>query len=171
MPRSNDISLGLVSGVLGGLAAAFAMNEFQSFWMALDKQAKEKAAQSKPATLKAADKASEALAGQSVPEPAQKIASNAVHYLTGAILGGAYGLIAEIAPGITAGAGMAYGGVAWIAMDEVLVPALDLGPRPAETPPKDHLYGVTSHIVFGLTLELVRDVVSDILAPRPLFHR
>lgn len=171
MARSNDLSLGLVSGVIGGLAAAFVMSEFQGFWMALDEEAKAKAESSKPATLKAADKASKAVSGETVPEPAQKLASNAVHYLTGAILGGVYGLIAEIAPGIAAGAGMAYGGAAWVAMDEVLVPALDLGPRPADTPPKDHLYGFTSHLVFGLTLELVRGVAADVLAPRALYYR
>jgi len=165
MPRSGDFSLGLVSGIAGGLAAAFVMSEFQALWMEYDTEAKEKAAQSKPATLKAADKASTALAGAPVPAPAQKAASSGVHYLTGAVLGGLYGAAAAFFPGVTAGAGLVYGGAAWAVMDEAVVPTFGLGPKPTETAPKEHLYGLASHLVFGLVLELTRAAFEDALAP------
>lgn len=165
MRRSGDFSLGLVSGALAGLAASFVMSEFQSLWLEYDEEAKAKLAKSKSATLKAADKVSSTLAGEPVPTSAQKLASNGVHYLTGAVLGGLYGVAAAFFPSITAGAGSVYGGAAWVVMDEVVVPTFGLGPKPTDAAAKDHIYGLSSHMVFGLTLELVRSVVEEALAP------
>ncbi len=166
MARSGDLSLGIVAGAAAGLTAAFVMSEFQSLWGAFDRESQGRG--STPATLKAADKLAEAISGQSVRPEARKAASNTVHYLTGALLGGVYGALAEIFPAVRTGCGAFYGAAAWLVMDEAAVPALALGPSPRETPAKQHLYGLASHVVFGVTLELARAAMADVLEPRGL---
>jgi putative membrane protein len=163
MAGTRDFSKGLVAGVAAGLAASFVMNEFQAVWVAVDADLRQKQAEGAPATEKAADRASMALSGSPVPEPALKKASLAVHYLTGATMGGIYGVLAEFLPGISAGFGSAYGGVLWAAIDETASPALGLSASPFDTGPKDHIYGLASHIAFGWALEAVRLALTEVL--------
>ncbi|MXQ14842.1 DUF1440 domain-containing protein [Microvirga makkahensis] len=92
-----------------------------------------------------------------LPKPRQKeIAGPAVHYAVGAALGGLYGVAAEIAPGVTAGAGLRFGAAVAVALDEGVVPAIGLSGPPWESPSSTHLYALSSHLVFGLTAEIVR---------------
>ena len=163
MAGTRDFSKGLVAGVAAGLAASFVMNEFQAAWSAVDEDMRKKQAEGTPATEKAADRASMALTGEPVPEPARKKASLAVHYLTGAVMGGVYGVLAEFLPGISAGFGSAYGGVLWAAIDETASPALGLSTSPLDNGPKDHIYGLASHIAFGWALEATRLTLTEVL--------
>ena len=165
MAGGRDFPKGVLAGVVAGLAAAFVMNEFQSLWSALTKSEDDGAA---PTTLKAADRVSEALAGEPVPAPARDLAASSAHYLTGAVMGGLYGAAAEYFPGVTKGVGAGYGGAAWLAADEVIVPLLGLAPRPSKTKLMEHAYGFASHAVYGFTLEFVRRTMATVLSPRLL---
>ena len=157
--RGSNIVKGAVAGVAAGLVASFVMNQFQSLWSAMaeagsggdDEQSDEE-----PATTKAADKAAEAVTGEPVPEPLRKYADPAVHYATGAMVGLVYGALAEVFPQVTKGGGAAYGGLVAVGLDEGVVPALGLAPPPTEVPPGKHMYGLSSHVVFGWALEASR---------------
>ena len=165
MAGSRDLPKGIVAGVAAGLAAAFVMNRFQSLWTALAKP-KSDGEGGDPSTLKAADHVSRTLSGQPVPEPARKLASSATHYIVGAVLGGVYGAAAEFFPGVTGGLGVRYGGAAWLAADEMIVPLLGLAPPPTETKLATHAYGFVSHAVFGIALEASRRAMATVLSPR-----
>ncbi len=156
--RRANLARGVIAGVAGGLIASYAMNRFQKAWITLASEGDGKKA--KPATLKVADAVSKAATGKLVPDKAQDAASSAVHYLTGAALGALYGAAAETWPVVAKGAGVAYGTAAWLAVDEGLVPLMGFGPPADEVPAKTHAFGLVSHAVFGMTLDLVRRLAA-----------
>jgi putative membrane protein len=147
--------LGLLAGVAAGLVASAAMAAFQHAAEKLlpgdDKD---------PATVKAADKASEAILDAPVPDEYREQAGQAVHYITGAVLGGIYGVITEYQPDASAGFGSAYGIATSALLDEIAVPAAGLAPGLEDTPLEVHAYGAASHLVYGIVLEGVRWLIA-----------
>ncbi|HEX8570119.1 MAG TPA: DUF1440 domain-containing protein [Caulobacteraceae bacterium] len=160
----SDVLKGALAGAAAGLVASLVMNQFQGLWSKMAEAQsggddEDEGSDEEPATTKAADMAAEIATGEPVPEPLRKFADPVVHYSTGAVVGAVYGALAEMWPGVTKGGGAAYGGLVAIGLDEGVVPALGLGPGPLETPPSTHLYGLSSHVVFGWALEAVRRFV------------
>ena len=116
-----------------------------------------------PATQQAADRMSEAATGAPVPDDNKPVAGQAVHYITGAGLGLAYGLGVEFQPTIAAVRGAAFGLGTAIILDEAAVPAAGVGEPPWRTSPGTHLYSAVAHLVFGVTAEASRRVVRRAL--------
>lgn len=152
---------GAAIGIMAGLAASLAMNGFQSLWSAAsggsgsgDRDGSE------PSTVKAAERVSETVLGQPLPDEAKPTAGEAVHYGFGALLGGLYGAIGEVVPAVRTGFGTGYGAAVALTADELLVPALGLSPGPRQVPWSSHLYGFVSHLVFGLSLEGSRRLIA-----------
>lgn len=148
--------IGLAAGLVAGLAASAAMAAFQSIasGMADDRG-------DDPATVKAADAAARAATGAGVPARKRDAAGQAVHYVTGTLLGGAYGLIAEYLPGTTSGFGTAYGVVTSLALDEGAVPAAGLAPPPTQVGFGTHAYGMLAHLIYGAALEAMRATLVE----------
>jgi len=149
--------LGLLAGVAAGLVASAAMAAVQA---QAKKLLPEEGGDEDPATVKAADKASEALLDAPVPDEYREQAGQAVHFITGAVLGGVYGVITEYKPEASAGFGGAYGIATSALLDEVAVPAAGLAPAPDQTPLAEHAYGAASHLVYGIVLEGVRWLIA-----------
>ncbi len=93
----------------------------------------------------------------------KQLAGTAVHYSLGTGVGGLYGAVAEFAPEVTTGAGLPFGAVFWLVVDEGAVPLLGLAKGPTEYPLSAHVYALASHLVFGLTAEVVRGAVRRAL--------
>ena len=74
-----------------------------------------------------------------------------------------YGAAAEVMPGVTAGSGLAYGAAVWIGADEAFTPLLGLSKRPVEYPVSTHAYALSSHLVYGVTTEVIRRAVRRLL--------
>lgn len=149
--------LGLFAGVAAGLAASVAMAAFQSL---AAKPLGQDQSDEDPATVKAADKLAVATRGTPVPDEYRGSAGQAVHYLTGAALGGLYGVLAEYEPRTAAGFGSVYGLTTSALLDEAAVPAAGLGAAPWDTSLATHAYGVGAHLVYGVVLEGVRSVLG-----------
>lgn len=149
--------LGLLAGVAAGLVASAAMAAVQA---QAKKLLPDEGGDEDPATVKAADKASEAILDAPVPEEYREQAGQAVHYITGAVLGGIYGVITEYKPEASAGFGGAYGIATSALLDEVAVPVAGLAPAPDDTPLATHAYGAASHLVYGIVLEGVRWLIA-----------
>ena len=148
---------GLAAGIAAGLVASLAMNLFQKAWAAtlpLPSSGDD------PATVKAAQRASRAATGKFFGKADKEAAGDAVHYLFGAILGGAYGLVAEYRPEVTTGGGTLFG-LGSAAFDELGVPAAGLSRPPTDVPASTHAYGLASHIVFGAVTEATRKLVRS----------
>ena len=159
MPAANSLAKGAVAGLAAGLAASLAMDLFQRATQSLLPPS-----DAEPATEQAADAVAEAATGAPVPDEDKPMAGQAIHYAFGALLGLSYGVAAELSPQATAGHGGAFGLGAAMLFDEAAVPAAGLSGPPTDTPPAVHLYGLASHLVFGLVAETVRRATRHALA-------
>ena len=176
---------GLAAGLAGGLVASWAMNRFQDVWSRLAaagqestgtpgsrrdvKRDAEQGVHPPPGdtqddtTVRTASAISERLFQHKLTTREKKIGGTAVHYSLGTGVGGLYGATAELAPEVTAAAGLPFGAVFWLVVDEGAVPLLGLSKGPAEYPLATHLYALSSHLVYGLTAEVVRRAVRNAL--------
>jgi putative membrane protein len=93
----------------------------------------------------------------------KEIAGAVVHYAFGVATGGLYGAIAELKPATTTGAGLPFGAAVWLITDEIIVPALGLSKPPTKYALSTHAYSIASHLVYGLTTEIVRREVRRAL--------
>jgi len=182
--RHNDgnILKGVVAGLAGGLLASWTMNQFQAAWMRLiagnDKphgaqslqpsegsqgDQSQDAKEQDDATVKTAKVISRNVFGHELQESEKRTAGAAVHYAFGTATGGLYGALAEVSPPVTAAAGLPFGAAFWLLADEITVPMLGLSKGPTGYPVSTHVYAFTSHLVYGLTTELSRRALRQVL--------
>jgi len=180
--RDGDVLKGLAAGLVAGLVASWTMNLFQAMWskqeVGVEKphgaqgikpyvegqeslQAKEKAPENKvkkddDPTEKVAEAITERVFDRRLKESEKEPAGAVVHYAYGTAAGVLYGALAEVAPVVTAGAGLPFGAIFWLTADEIAVPALGLSKKPTEYPLSTHAYSLCSHLVYALTAEAVR---------------
>lgn len=182
--RNDDANVwkGMVAGLAGGLIASWTMNQFQAAWTRMAEGAeKSHGAQSMQpsdgskgeqggdvqaqddATVETAKVISTKVFGHELQESEKEPAGAAVHYAFGTVTGGLYGALAEVTPQVTAAAGLPFGAAFWLVADEITVPALGLSKGPAEYPASTHAYALASHLVYGVTAELSRRAVRQVL--------
>jgi putative membrane protein len=163
-----DVLKGAAAGLLGGIAATWVMTQFQEKMGELmgdengeqeEGREQEKADDDEPATAKAADAVAGAVLNRSLDEDEKAVGGNVMHYGFGMAMGGLYGALAEVAPQARAFRGAGYGTALWLAADEVAVPALGLADPPTEQPLRTHFYGLAAHLVYGVTAEILRDLI------------
>lgn len=152
-PRRNGLVLGAASGLAAGLAGAVAMTAFQAV---LARARITSGVSGPPSTEKAADRLALATGGHGMPRLRRPAAGETVHNVVGALVGGAYGVAAEVDPRVTRGGGAAFGAVAATVVDETLVPAFRLGAPFWKAPLFSHPYSYLSHVVFGTVTEAAR---------------
>jgi len=162
---TTKIVRGVLTGLVAGIAASFAMDQFQAAAAALSSSddGGDDDDQPEPATQKAADAVAIALVGRAIPDADKALAGQAIHYALGIGLGVAYAVAAEFRPGVTGGYGLGFGIVTATLLDEAAVPATGLGEAPWKSDLSTTLYGYASHLVFGGTAELVRRQVRTTL--------
>lgn len=160
-----ELLRGLAAGLAGGLVASVVMEAFQALASPLLSRLEGESGPggSEPTTVRAAEAVSEDVLGHQLSGGEKEWAGPAVHYATGLALGGAYGVAAVIEPRVTVGAGLPYGAAVAVVLDEALVPAVGLSGPPWASPASTHAYALASHLVFGLTVEVVRRGVHDLL--------
>jgi hypothetical protein len=185
--NENCLWKGLAAGVTGGLVASWVMNQFQAAWskeshgeershgaqsmqqgspqhgVARELQKRGSDQEEDDATIRVAKIVSESVFDHKLAKNEKEVAGAAAHYAMGVTSGGIYGAMAELVPVTTAGAGLPFGAAVWLVADEAVVPALGLSKAPTEYPFSTHAYAFTSHLVYGLTTELVRRVVRRAL--------
>ena len=173
---------GLAAGLIGGLVASWTMNRFQDGWSRLaqgnqmsprgrgplhsrqpESDEQRIVEPEDDTTVKTASAISEGVFDHKLTQREKKIAGTAVHYALGTGVGGLYGAVAEVAPNVTTGAGLPFGAVFWLVVDEGAVPILSLSKGPTQYPLATHVYALASHFVYGVTTELVRRVVLKAL--------
>lgn len=178
--RECNVWKGLAAGVVGGLVASWTMNQFQALWSKLaegeershgaqsmqqghpkqgigrelDEEGKDNA--DDDAAERLANAISVGISGRELTESEKDVAGVVFHYAMGATSGALYGAVAEALPEVTVGAGLPFGAAVWAIADEGIVPAVGLSKSPMEYPLSIHAYAFSSHLVFGLTTELVR---------------
>lgn len=117
-----------------------------------------------PAVL--ADRVATRLGRGPLDTPTKLRVQNVVHYTFGATFGAVYGALAEAFPATTAGAGMAAGAGLYAASHGSALPLLRIQEPPWRLPRAAFAWEFTSHLLFGLALELGRRSASRVLAVR-----
>jgi putative membrane protein len=172
--RQPQVVKGMLAGMIGGLVASWAMNQFQA---ALKKteEAWEKSAHrpkkrgqnsesdSEDSTMKTADRIAEFTLNRHLTKEEKKKAGSVVHYAYGTMIGGFYGAMAEFAPAVTKGNGSAYALAAFVAGDEIAVPKLGFSKPPQQQPVKVHAEALAAHVVYGVTTDTIRRGVRAVL--------
>ncbi len=166
--RDSNPWLGALAGALGGAAASWTMLRFNQAlggtddpranrhrWHATPNDM-DATLSDKPASIKVAQNAAEAIAGIPLDEREKDIGGTLVHYMFGAAMGAIYGAATEWKPRTAALAGLPFGIAVWVAADEIGLPVAGLSKRPSAYPASRHIASFGSHLVFGLTTELVR---------------
>jgi len=162
--EKTNILKGAFAGMVGGLVASFVMNEYQALLTKLSEEKKDPDQDaSEPATVKAGEKISEILFDHRLTEAEKKAADPIVHYAMGGISGMIYGITAEASPRASSAIGLPFGTALWAIADEVMVPALGLSKPSTEYPLSNHAYALSSHLIYGLTTDLVRRGVRKLL--------
>ena len=179
---NGNVLKGLMAGLAGGLVASWTMNQFQAAWTRMaggsekphgaqsmqpsegstGSQAQD-AREQDDATVEVAKAVSEGIFGHELQENEKEPAGAAVHYVFGTATGGLYGALAEVSPQVTAGAGLPFGAAFWLIADEISVPLLGLSKGPTEYPVSTHVYSFASHLVYGVTAELSRRALRQVL--------
>ena len=185
--RDSDVWKGLAAGLVGGLVASVVMNQFQKLCgklMAGEEKSHGAQSLQKGTPQHGAggmlqergsddeqDDAAERLANtisigvfdHELTRSEKDTAGTALHYAYGISMGGLYGAAAELMPQVTIGAGALYGAGIWVVADEGVVPALGLSKSATEYPLSIHAYALASHLVYGLTVDVVRSAVRRAL--------
>lgn len=161
---------GILAGLAGGLAGAYVMNQFQKGYAKASDAIKTRngtkpeqrqensrqASDSPDATMVTADRLSRSFLGHPLTRDEKRKGGPIVHYAFASAVGSAYGAAAEYAPVVKTFTGVPFGAALFVGADEVALPLLKLSKGPKAYPLSTHLYGLSSHIVYGLTIELVR---------------
>jgi putative membrane protein len=158
---------GTLSGMAGGLVAAWTMNQFQALLASAtqgEQDKGDKTEEEDDATQKAAAAIAEPILERPLTKQEKATAGPAVHYTFAVLMGALYGAIAEASPAVGMGRGLPFGTALWLAADEAAVPALGLAPTPRDTPVSTHASAFAAHLVYGLTMDLVRRGMRRTLA-------
>lgn len=182
-----NIYKGVAAGVAGGLVGSLAMNQFQGLWSKLmANEVRPHGAQSlqqgspehgigrelaergvdEPddnAAVRTGNAVSELVFNHHLTKSEKEKAGAAAHYAMGVTSGAIYGAVAEIMPTAAACEGTAFGAAVWLIADELVVPASGLSRKPSDYPASTHAYAFASHLVYGLTTEIVRRAVRRAL--------
>lgn len=165
--RTDDVLKGAVAGIVGGIVGTLVMGGFQSLLSSLAEEEKKSKKQSKkedePANVKAAEAISENVFGHHLTKSEKEPAGEAMHWAMGAGSGLIYGLTSEIAPVSSVGFGVPFGAAVWLIADDVVIPALGLSKPVTEYPLSTHACALTSHLVYGITTDIVRRAIRDLL--------
>ena len=157
-PSAGGVVRNVVAGLVGGLVASYVMERSQAAIARLS-NGRDDQPHDDPATYKAADAASRAVTGRSVPREDKPAAGSAVHYAFGGAVGAIYGAAAARSNDVTAWAGLPFGAALWLAADEIGVPLAGLSKAPTAYPLSTHLSAFAAHLVYGATTEAVRKLL------------
>ena len=156
-----DTWRGLVAGLAGGFAGSLVMGAIQAGVERMDGALKTEP-EEPPRWSGGTSPAAATTPAAPIASP-RGVRSTAAMSAVGAAVGGIYGIGVEHLPILGIGEGIPAGAVLMIAADEALLPALNLAPAPMERRLLSHVATLTAGMSYGLTTELVRRGVRDLL--------
>lgn len=112
------------------------------------------------ATEKVANAVARKFIGRKLRSSEKKTGGQIVHYAFGASMGVLYASLADTCPTTTVGCGALFGLALYGGAHALVVPALGLAPHPLENGAPRECAELSSHIVFGLTTEALRRLLT-----------
>ncbi len=105
----------------------------------------------------------EKISGNSLHGSAKTVAAETIHWGFGALTGAAYGALAEFYPAATSKEGASFGLTLMALTHNSALPALGLSADPQDQNPREHTSEMITHILYGVTTELVRSLVRKLM--------
>ena len=172
-PARGAVRKGFLAGLLGGLVACWAMNQWLALWQRMvegdtapyrgqpvagqgGQLAREGPDACQPPTMHAAAAVAYGFFRHAPTEREKQRLGQALHYAFGTATGALYGTLADTVPALTTAGGVPFGLAVWLLADELAVPALGISQPPARQDRATHTYALVSHCVYGLTTEYTR---------------
>jgi len=150
---TSNVSRGLISGVLGGIAGTVVKS-------AIEKVLTVRKPNTRSAQVKMVDDLSMQLTGERISESNHELAEQLVSIPFGASLGATYGYAKRDKLDTNLLDGLAYGATTWIGTHETSLPLLGLKESPADIPVKIQINELIAHAAFGITTEIVRGIIA-----------
>ena len=148
--KETDVLKGIFAGIIGGIAATYAKTVWEDNF-----PVRHKTTDSPP--VKLAEKINENLGNKALTKKDKKQAESNIHWAFGTGTGALYGALVEENKGVAMGYGIPFGTAFWVATHGSTIPAMDLEPFPHEVKPRKFAWNeFAGHLVYGLTLEIVR---------------
>jgi putative membrane protein len=165
MPMSDNEATGsmeksLLKGMFAGLVAGLAATAAKT----LAERMFPPRTQGEPEPpVEVGNRISEEITGHPLSFAGQQIAAEGIHWGFGAVVGAAYGAIAEYYPAATSKDGASFGIALGSLMHEGALPALGISAAPEDQTIRERTSELSSHVVYGVVAETIRRMVRKIL--------
>jgi len=150
-PRKISLIKGLLAGIAGGLAGSAAK-------ILAEKLVPPRTQGQTPPPVLVVERAAHSVAEEPVAS-AKSAAAQGIHWGFGTMIGGVYGVAAELSPRVTSWQGSVFGLTVNRLAHKGLLPGLDLVEPVAEQPAQERISEWVSHVIYGVTTEVVRRAV------------
>lgn len=155
-PANPDLLKGLAAGVVAGLAATAAKTLVERMFPPRTHGEPEP-----PVEL--GNQVSEHLTGHPLSPEGEAIAAEAIHWGFGAVVGAAYGVIAEYYPAATSKEGASFGMALGGLMHQGALPTLGISTPVEDETLRERTSELSSYVVYGVVSETVRRLVRKLL--------
>lgn len=151
----------LVRGIVAGAAGSLAMSLFFSVTKKLGLAPEPpREAFDPPEPAQRDESETQAIARRFIEQLMQRgpiehkdLGGHLVHYAFGAGWGAAYGLATPSLRGLaTLPGALVFGSLVWAVSDHVIVPGFRLAGWPQHYPPRNHVYALAAHLVYGVAV-------------------
>lgn len=152
------IAKGLLAGAAGGLLGAWAMIRFAEAWgrVAGTESTRLGTQEEMDVASNVVDIVTRRVLHSKLRRPQRARAAEGFHCAFGTLVGAAYGVLAELAPAATTGAGAPFGALEWLVGIKLTLPKAGLLKERGKYPKQERVQTFAAHVVYGLTAELVR---------------
>ncbi|WP_028377374.1 DUF1440 domain-containing protein [Leeuwenhoekiella sp. MAR_2009_132] len=150
---TSNVSRGLISGLLGGIAGTVVKS-------AIEKVLPVRKPNTRSAQLKMVDDLSVKITGDRISTTNHELAEQLVNIPFGASLGATYGYAKRDKMETNIFEGVAYGATTWIGTHETSLPLLGLKESPKDIPLNIQINELIAHVAFGITTEVVRGLIA-----------
>jgi putative membrane protein len=103
------------------------------------------------------------IASRPLSETEEVVSVQAIHWGFGALVGGAYGAVAEYQPVVTGRLGANFGLTLCGMTHASTLPMMGLTESPENQPAREHASELVTHAIYGVTTEVVRRMVRKVL--------
>jgi putative membrane protein len=103
------------------------------------------------------------MASRPLSETEEVVSVQAIHWGFGALVGAAYGAVAEYQPVVTGRLGANFGLTLCGMTHASTLPIMGLTESPENQPAREHASELVTHAIYGVTTEVVRRAVRKVL--------
>lgn len=153
-PQTSNTSRAIIAGILGGLAGTAIKRLVEEFLPV-------RKVEQRSAQIKIVDDLSTKLTGSPISAHNEILAERLVSLPIGVSLGAAYGYGKKNKEGINITDGVILGATTWVTTHETSLPLLGLEPKPTDVPLQMQANELLAHVLFGITTEVVRNLINE----------